>query len=258
MRKRFIDGVCVGILVGLVVASLAVMASCASKSQITGGSVGIQREETRTKPVTAREVRTIQHLDPDTGKVNAIEKVDRVEGGGETEHLTVSGSANGASAMVEGDKIDQGLNSTAPDLNLGEGIGGSGGDTGAKTIATAVKGGFGLIGVGILCLLGAGVALYFGLRMAAVYAGGVGILLIAIGLYPSLALFAVLAGVAGVAYIIWSEHKSKRATEALRAVAAGIEGVPDDMKAAVKAEIGKHADQADTATIATIKMKDNL
>lgn len=243
---------CVSVLV------LALIPSCGSSTRIDGGKVNISRQQTTTAPTVARETRQIVH--PVTPDSPVVETVTRVETGGETTTTIASGDASGASAQASGDgKIAQDLQTGAPVLNLGEGVAGSGGEVDSQSSASAAPKTWGVWGVGVLALLAAGGLLYLGQPRAAMIAGGLGVGLIAVGFFPSLVLWALLAAIA-VAVAAWflSAKTGKSFKEALRAIAVGVETLPDDTRRMVKDAVAPHADDADKAVITKIKREDNL
>ena len=242
------------------------LAGCSSPNQshttVEPGQAQIRQETHKTEPVVAHETRTIEHLTPE-GKVESVEKVQRVETGGGVILEKSEGTSHGAGIDTTADAIAQTFSGSAPVLALPGGASATGGDSDSSTKGTAVlpKNLWGnpLLWAGVFCLLGAGAAFYFALRRAALVAGGTGLALIAAALYPAVLLF-VAAGVLAVvvAVYVYAEHKGRSGTEALRAVVAGVAGVPAEVQAVVTAEIAKHADEADKATIKAIKRADDL
>lgn len=237
---------------------LALIPSCGSSTRVDGGKVNISRQQTTTAPTVARETRQI--VRPVDENQPVTETVTRVETGGQTTTVIASGDASGASAQASGDgKIAQDLQTGAPVLNLGEGVAGSGGEVDSSSSASAAPKTWGVWGVGVLALLAAGGLLYLGQPKAALIAGGIGIGLIAVGFFPSLALWALLAAIAVVfAAWFWSAKNGKSVKEALRAIAVGVETLPPTIKEAVKSNIEPHADDEDKAVIKKIKREDNL
>lgn len=237
---------------------LALIPSCGSRTRVDGGSVNVSRQTTTTAPTVARETRQIVHpIAPDSP---VVETVTRVETGGQTTTVIANGDAKGASAEATGDgKIAQDLQTGAPELNLGEGIGGSGGEVDSSSSASAAPKTWGVWAVGVLVLLAAGGLLYLGQPKAAIIAGGIGIGLIAVGFFPSLLLWVLLAAIAvAVAAWFWSAKSGKSFKEALRAVAAGVETLPAAVRSDVKKSIGNHAEASDRVVISKIKQEDSL
>ncbi len=147
---------------------------------------------------------------------------------------------------------------SAPEAGLAGDAGGRA-SGGSSTIDATVIGALGfspLLILGGLCLVGAGVAAYMRLMRAALYAGVAGGALILIGLFPSVVLLGALAA-AGVAALVWSDRNGLLKHEALRAVIAGVEAMPDGTREAVKREIGRsHADERDRRVIRKVKAAD--
>jgi hypothetical protein len=108
-------------------------------------------------------------------------------------------------------------------------------------------------------LAGAGVAVYFKMRRAAMIAGVGGAGLIAAAMLGPVGIF-IVAGLGAVGLVVYlkAEHEHTTVKEALRAVVAGVEAAPAEAAAAVKAEVGKQADTRDKTAIAAVKAKDNL
>jgi hypothetical protein len=170
----------------------------------------------------------------------------------------VKGEATGAGAQATGDKLDQKIDSGAPTLNLpgvGKGSGGSvSGDVTASVAGVSV-----FVILGGLCVLG-GIACF---AMQLYVRAGVGLLavggcFIAVGLFPWLWWLLLVAGVVAVALYVWAERNGKSMHEAVRAVAAGVEDLSDDVKAKVKERIRFQADARDKAVIKSIKKADEL
>lgn len=268
MRKRLLS---VAVYSALALAMLGLpmlvfLAGCSGANQshtsVEPGQAQIRQETRKAEPVVAHETRKIEHLTPE-GKVSSVETVQRVETGGGVLEEKSEGSSHGAGIDTTADAIAQTFSGSAPVLALPGGASATGGDSDSSTKGTAMlpKNLWGnpLLWAGIFCLLGAGGAFYFALRRAALVAGGTGLALIAAALYPAVLLF-VAAGVLAVvvAVYLYAEHKGRSGVEALRAVVAGVAGVPEGIRDAVTAEIAKHADAADKATIKAIKRADDL
>lgn len=184
-------------------------------------------------------------------------------------------TGKGASATSEGDKLNDQITGEAPVLARGADGSASakGGGIDRETSASAVKVPASawanpLLWAGILAIAGAGVAVYFGLRRAAVISGIAGAGLILSAAYPGLMLLMLLGVVVAVLgpylYAEWQKRKGdmnqRSAYEALRAVVAGVEGpgVPAEARAAVKAVIAKESDAADRAVIDQVKREDKI
>ncbi len=246
--SRWIIPVCVSLM----------LAGCGSRTRVDGGAVNVSRQETVTAPTVTRETRQIVH--PIADKQPVVETVTSVKTGGETRTVIASGTANGASAEATGDgKIAQDLQTGAPNLNLGEGVTGSGGEVDSTSQASAAPKTWGVWAVGLLVLLAAGGLLYIGQPKAAIIAGAIGIGLITAGFFPLLLLWVLLGAIAlAVAAWFWSAKTGKSFKEAVRAVAAGIETLPDEAATLAKKAIASHADDSDKAVISRIKREDGL
>ncbi len=183
------------------------------------------------------------------------------EGGYES--LRRSATSKGASLETSAAEVAGTFNSSAPVVGLGEGDdGGATASGGSLDTTFSAKGATTnpLVWVGILALIGAGVAFYFGLRRAALIAGVLGVGLIVAGMFPGLMVFIVAAVVLLlVGTFLWAEYKGKSHKEALRATLAGVEDLKDaGIRMLVKSNIASHADEKDKATIREVKKADEL
>lgn len=144
--------------------------------------------------------------------------------------VTEKASGKGASLRASGDKATTSVDSTAPQVDLGGGgPSASGGDSGIKAKVESLGVNW-LVIAGIACILGAGVAFYLRLRTACLVAAGLGIALIAIGLYPWLLLLIAPAGVIAVGFYVHSEWKAGRLKEAIVPIVDQIERSPQAVK----------------------------
>lgn len=199
---------------------------------------------------------------PGGGKV-IIRQESTTDGGSVKETETASGK--GASGTATGDQAKLGIDGSAPGASLsggGSATGGSVNATGESKLNASLFGNP-LLWVGILCWLGACVAVYLRLPIrVAIIAGCAGAAFICAALFPGAMLFLVAgASIVGAVFYIWSEtqaDKGAKAKEALRAVVAGIANAPTGASEVVKAEVGKQATEEDKATIKAIKRDDGL
>lgn len=222
----------------------------------------------QVSPVTDDVVNKALGLPPGSTVV-----VEQTRDGGTLE-VTEEATGKGAALNASGEKIVSDFQSTAPNAAYGSA---SGGDTRAKS---SIVGGANLwanplLWVGVLCLLGSGVAVFFRLPLrACAITGGVGVGLIAAAIYPAMLLFivgGVILALAGP--YIYAEFKAKQGTQAkqaLRSVAAGV----DDFKQAakdpsnplappsawefLKARLASHVEGNEEAVIKSIRKQDDL
>ena len=187
----------------------------------------------------------------------------RRDAGLSTSHETVAG--RGASIDARGNDTAAAHDASAPTAQLSSGVGGSSGGS-LRAQLSAIKPetlmSNPLMWVGLLGIVGAGAALYFGLRRAALFLGIGGAGLIVAAMLPAWA-WIVLAAVAviGGGVYLWAEYGGKRSHEALRAVAAGVSDLEDmapESYKLVKTRVAKHADAKDAKTIDRVKTEDGL
>ena len=231
--EGFLAGFIWGAGIAALILWVATAAGCGSSVTLTPGKAEITHKTTTTVHPDGTITRTI-----DTG-----------------------GTSTGAGGSATGDKTDLAGDGAPAPITL-PGDGGAVGPSSAPFVLGAKGGGMfsnPLLWVGILCCIGGGAAIYFGLRRAAVVAFAVGAGLIVAAMLPVWAWVAIAAvAVIGGGFYLWSEWQAKRNKEALRAVVAGVELAPPDVQAAVKAEVAKQADPSDKAVISRIKQADNL
>lgn len=212
--------------------------------------------------------------------------LERTHDGG---NITVEEEATGTGAALQarGKEIVSTFNSTAPGATLGKDRGATGGDTETNN---KVKGGDNLwanplLWVGILCILGAGVAVYLRMFKAAMIAGLAGGCLIAAALAPMLFGFAIAAAllVVVVPYIHKEWHakqlnaenqaiktEAKVKDDTLRSVVAGVADfgkaakdttnplITPDAYERLKSYISSHMLPEEAVVVREIKDKDRL
>lgn len=159
--------------------------------------------------------------------------VEQTRDGGTIE-VTEEATGKGAGLNANGEKIVSDFKSTAPNAAYGQA---SGGDTETRNsiVGAANLWANPLLWVGILCILGAGVAVFLRLPLRVCgIAGGVGVGLIAAAIYPALLLFIVAGAVIAIAGpYIYAEFKAKQGAEATKALEDVTAGV-DSFKRAAK------------------------
>ena len=234
---------------------LCALAACA----IAHGQVG---------PVTDEIVNKALGLPPGSTVV-----VEQTRDGGTLE-VTEEATGKGAALNASGEKIVSDFQGSAPSAAYGSA---SGGDTRAKS---SIVGGSNLwanplLWVGVLCVIGAGVAVFLRLpvRVSGI-SGAVGVGLIAAAVYPATLLFIVAGAVLAIAApYIYAEFKAKQGTqahEALRSVTAAVSDfkqaandptnptVPPEAWKRLKADIESHVLPEEKAVIDTVRAKDRL
>lgn len=184
---------------------------------------------------------------------SAIEYRHTTDGGLSIDRREASGQ--GAGLSTNAPEVAGEFNATAPGSSL-DGATASGGAT-AWDIDLGGAQGSALLWIGAALLLIAGVCLYLRLTRAALIVGGVGGALIVAGLYPGVALFVGVGG-AGVllAVYLWAERSGQGYREAVRALVAGVEELPNGDRQFVKGKVDAHADERDRATIRKVKRGD--
>ncbi len=212
-------------------------------------------------PEQAEALRSALNLPPGT-KVEV--EIEAVQGG--HSRTIEQGTGVGAGARAEGDKLSDSFTGAAPTVGLGAGRSASGGSAERDTSASALKlpsvaWANPLSRVGLACLLGAGVAIYLGLKRAALICGLSGAGLICAATWPVIMLLAVGAAALVLAGpYVYTEWQNWRHREALRAVVGGVgdPSLPAGTAEAVKQKIALQATAADKATISKIKAADNI
>jgi hypothetical protein len=173
-----------------------------------------------------------------------------------TEHAT----GTGAGLTTTSDEAASKFVTSAPGSTL-PGIGSTGGSLSSTLSVRNLRDAAGnpLLWVGIVSILAAGVAFYFGLRRAAIVCVAIGIGFLAASMIPGWGWFILAAvGLVAVGVYVWAELTGKNTREALRAVVAGVEDLPTEQRRQAKARIASHADDRDALTIRAIKRADGL
>ena len=229
-----------------------IFGGCSASTRVTPATTTIQ-QETDSTPRTTTTTRVTGFTDD--GKP-LTEAVTVAEPG--VVKSRVVGTATGAGASATGDKLDQQFDSGAPTLNL-PGVGKGSGGSASGDMTASVAGISVFIILGGLCVLGGIVS--FALQLyprTGIGLMAIGGCFIAVGLFPWLWWLLLVAGVGALLLYVWAERNHKSMREAVRAVAAGIEDLPGEIKARAKEAIGSHADARDKATIKAIKRADDL
>lgn len=170
--------------------------------------------------------------------------------------------AKGTGAGISTDNAEAAadFNAGAPDTGLiGEGNA-TGGSLKSSFRMKLPSGTSPLLWVGVAGIVGAGLCFYLGLRRAAIVCALIGVGFIGASALPNVALFILCAvGAIVLGFYIWAEHTGRGFHEALRAVVAGVETIPDDnIRRNVKTLVASHADERDTSIIKKVKARDGL
>jgi hypothetical protein len=232
-RVCWYDWLGIAAIIGACVAMAIAGAGCASNSSAT------------TNAPLASGQKIIEKLDPNTGKV--------------MERTTLAATATGTGSQSRGDKVEQQTNSQPAMVQFNGDLVASGGgaetNQSAKTTASILAVGI----AGIIMLVLAGVAFYLQMRRCATVLGVAGASLVAISLWPALLIYGVLAVVLWQCFpYFWSELRASRATSALSAVVAGIEGVGAVTQHEIKSEVDKQATETDRKEIKKLKAREDL
>lgn len=192
-----------------------------------------------------------------------VVELEATDGGWIT--VTESGSGTGAGLRAEGDELVTGFDGSAPSVRLAGGGGavGGGGKGRASGMAMTLPEGVGsapLLWAGIVLLVAAGAGAWFlrSIKFGLVF-GGIGGVLIAVGLYPAIALWGVLGAIAiAVVYALRSDAVAARFRESTRALVGAIDHptVEPDAKTAVAGALAMEADARDLKTISMVRAKD--
>lgn len=176
-----------------------------------------------------------------------------------------SGSGTGAGLSAEGDKLVTEWDGSAPSVvgPGGRAVSGGGARSASTGMALRLPDGVGsapLLWAGILLLVAAGAGGWFlkSVKFGLVF-GGIGGVLIAVGLYPAIALWGVLGAIAiAVVYALRSDAVAARFRESTRALVGAIDHptVEPDAKTAVAGALAMEADASDKAVIASVRAKD--
>ena len=193
------------------------------------------------------------------GKPVTIKSTREETDAGKYEKHEGNAAGKGAGLVSAFEKAVVNFNASAPIANL-VGLGGASGGTTDIAATFAGKAGTPVLAwIGGLMFVGGVVALCFK-RIgdgATLCVGG----LVAVGastLGPAGWLVFILVAAAVGGWLWWKSHKGMRASEALRAVLAGVEDLPETERRLVKSKVKNHADRADTKTIGGFKKADDL
>ena len=193
------------------------------------------------------------------GRAVSIKSTKEASDAGGYEKHKGNASGKGAGLVSSFEKAVLNFNASAPLANL-VGLGGASGGTTDIAATFAGKAGTPVLAwIGGLMFLGGVVALCFK-RIgdgAILCVGG----LVAVGastLGPAGWLVFILVAAAVGGWLWWKSHKGMRASEALRAVLAGVEDLPETERKLVKSKVKNHAEPADTKTIGSFKKRDDL
>lgn len=263
--KYRVQGSCITLVIlAILTLFVVLLGGCSARTSISGGEIKLEQSSTTTPAVTTVTNTKRTEVAPDGKPLAVVESVTTTQQA-PTQNVVAKGEAKGAAAEAVGAELKQEVNNTAPALNLAPlpgGTTGSSGEAGTNnsTIAAISAGKTSpLIFAGIALLLGAGACFYFGLRSAAIACAATGGVLLLVGIYPGVLLWAFVASsVVLAAWLVYQNRKGVKTTEALKAVVSGVELAPEEAAKIIKAEIGKQATPEDRAVIRTIKTQDGL
>lgn len=175
--------------------------------------------------------------------------------------ITEQAGGTGAGLTTSGDEVAAKFAASAPSANL-PGIGSSGGTATSEFSVRSIEGAASnpLLWVGMASVIAAGVAFVLRLpRRVPLVCLTIGGGFIAAALMPKWGVFVLAAaGLGGLGVYIWAEKQGKNWFEALRAVTAGVEDLPDEPRLQVKKHVQSHAEEQDRITIRAVKQKDGL
>lgn len=174
------------------------------------------------------------------------------------------GSASGVGAGLQngGKEVAGGFDASAPSAQ-GSGWLASGGASKIKFTALGGSETSPLMWAGIACVLGAGVAFYFGLRRAALIAGLAGGSLIVASMLPQWAFIIIaLAGAGVLVFYVYSERQAKASTELAKSFAWARKDMPADVRAQFDKFLDPHLNKQgaidDTKTLAALQAKEGM
>lgn len=261
-RQRLAERTAGGVLLGITIVLLTLLllsAGCQPVTRVLPASVQVDRQQQVGGERIRVATTTTETLDEE-GRVAQRVVAREEERVGPTTASTAKGAATGAGAQAVGTDLQQQVQTGAPQLVLGDGQAAASGGTASTdtTIVARVTPWALWVLAGLSTLLAIGM-FWLRLQRPAWIAAGAAAVLVACALYPAFALLlAAAAAIAGVALYAWSERRGKSATEALRAVVAGVASAPEQAARAVKDAIRAQADPGDRVTIARIKDQDRL
>lgn len=183
---------------------------------------------------------------------------ERIEDYGEaTTSLSQKSAAQGVGLTTSAGEVAQKFSAENSNTTL-DGIAGGGFKFDGKLIGSGKQSP--LMIVGIIAILLAGAAVYFKNVRLALILGVVGGLFIGASLMPGV--FGIVALCAGIGTLLFcvfaSDNFRLKLVEAMRAVTAGVEELPENTRMQVKKEIGKQATEEDRNTIRKIKSIDGF
>lgn len=234
------------------------LAGCAGRNTVSPGVTDLSHHEVSSSTGIAVEHRDITRLDPETGRAIGTESVVRQEYPGTSRASTYLGKSVGPGLDTLSEKATTEFKSSAPKITLpGAMATGADADT-SSSIAMAKRFGLGII-AGVVCLIAAGAAFYFGLRRAALILAAIGALMLILGLFPELLLWGCLACVVGLAgCVVYEARQGRKPLEALRANLSAIADMPTGVQSEIDLRTQSHATGDDLKTILETRLKDGI
>jgi uncharacterized membrane protein YuzA (DUF378 family)/predicted small secreted protein len=175
------------------------------------------------------------------------------------------GSAEGVGAGLdtESERAAQEFRSTAPFAWLPGGYRADGGSTSIQQTLIGGTQASPLLWVGILSLVGAGVAFYFGLRRAALICAVLGGSFVVASMLPAWAFVLIgLAGVVTVAVYIYAELKAKKNTELAKSFVWARRDMPPEQRIVLDKALDPHLTKQgaidDSKTLAKLQASEGI
>jgi uncharacterized membrane protein YuzA (DUF378 family) len=169
----------------------------------------------------------------------------------------------GAGLDTESEKAAIGFDASSPLARLFNGSGASGGSTSIQQTLIGGSATSPLLWVGILSLVGAGVAFYFGLRRAALICAVLGGSFVVASMLPAWAFILIgVAGVVTVAVYIYAELKAKKNTELAKSFVWARRDMPPEQRIVLDKALDPHLTKQgaidDSKTLAKLQASEGI
>lgn len=195
------------------------------------------------------------------GKSDGVSKIHLFTAGGGRVEVEERVGGTGAGATATGDKLNDQITGSPPSVSMGgmdaTGGGVSGKFQGSAFFAPATTWANPMFWIGLACIGGAGAAVYFGIKRAAIVSAVAGVGLLAAAFYPII--LPIVVVVLAMPYL-WVEYQNWKTREAFRAREAGLAtaNLDPSARAAIEKATANHATGTDLPTIAALKAVDGL